>query len=71
MRRPYHAPFYPLLPLAFVLGSVYVLYSSLAHVKVGAITGVVVMLVGVLLLLPMRFVAHRRKADSGARIASH
>ena len=55
VRRPYHAPFYPLLPLAFVLGSVYVLYSSLAHVKVGAVTGVVVMMVGVLLLLPMRF----------------
>jgi len=33
-----------------------VLYSSLAHVKVGAVTGVLVMLVGVLLLLPMRFV---------------
>lgn len=56
VRRPYHAPFYPLLPLAFVLGSLYVLYSSLAHVKVGAVTGVLVMLVGVLLLLPMRFV---------------
>jgi amino acid transporter len=57
VRRPYHAPLYPLLPLAFMLGSVYVLYSSLAHVKVGAVTGVLVMLVGVLLLLPMRFVA--------------
>jgi amino acid transporter len=59
VRRPYHAPLYPLLPLAFMLGSVYVLYSSLAHVKIGAVTGVVVMLIGVLLLLPMRFVAHR------------
>jgi len=57
VRRPYHAPFYPALPLAFVLGSLYVLYSSLAHVKVGAVTGVVVMLLGVLLLLPMQFVA--------------
>ena len=28
-----------------------------AHVKVGAVTGVVVMLIGVLLLLPMRFIA--------------
>lgn len=56
VRRPYRVPFYPVMPLAFMCGSVYVLYSSLAHVKVGAVTGVVVMLAGVLLLLPMRFV---------------
>jgi basic amino acid/polyamine antiporter, APA family len=55
VRRPFRAPWYPWLPLGFVASSAFVFYSSVAHVKVGAITGVVVMLLGVLLMLPIRF----------------
>ncbi len=54
VRRPFRAPLYPLLPLAFVASSAFVFYSSVAYVKVGAIAGVAVMLVGVLLLVPLR-----------------
>ncbi len=55
VRRPFRAPWYPWLPLAFTASSAFVFYSSVAHVKVGAVTGVVVMLLGVLLMLPLRF----------------
>jgi len=55
VRRPFRAPWFPWLPIGFVASSAFVFYSSVAHVKVGAITGVVVMLVGVLLMLPIRF----------------
>jgi basic amino acid/polyamine antiporter, APA family len=52
--RPFRVPFYPLLPIVFVASSAYVLYSSLAYVRVGAIVGVAVLLVGVLLLFVLR-----------------
>ena len=56
VRRPFRAPLYPLLPLAFVASSTYVFYNSVAYVKVGAVVGIVVMLVGVLLQIRVRFV---------------
>jgi amino acid transporter len=55
VRRPFRAPWYPWLPIGFVASSAFVFYSSVAHVKVGAITGVAVMLLGVVLLWPVRF----------------
>ncbi len=55
VRRPFRAPWFPWLPIGFVASSAFVFYSSVAHVKVGAITGVGVMLLGVLLMLPIRF----------------
>ncbi len=58
VRRPFRAPLYPLLPLAFVASSTYVFYSSVAYLKVGAVVGIVVMLVGVLLQIRVRFVTH-------------
>ena len=53
--RPFRVPWYPLVPLAFIASSVYVLYSSLAYVKTGAVVGVGVLLVGVLLLVGLRW----------------
>src|SRR6185369_16895181 len=53
--RPFRVPWYPLLPIAFIASSVYVLYSSLAYVKTGAVVGVGVLIVGVLLLLALRW----------------
>jgi amino acid transporter len=53
--RPFRVPWYPLAPLAFIASSIYVLYSSLVYVKVGAVAGVVVLAVGVVLLLALRW----------------
>lgn len=64
VRRPFRAPWYPWLPLGFTASSAFVFYSSVAHVKVGAVTGVVVMLLGVLLLLPLRFAPRPGVGDS-------
>ena len=58
VRRPFRAPLYPLLPLAFMASSTYVFYSSVAYLKVGAVAGIVVMLIGVLLQIRVRFVTH-------------
>jgi basic amino acid/polyamine antiporter, APA family len=52
--RPYRAPFYPLLPILFAMSSIYVLYSSLIYVKIGALVGVVVLATGAILLIPLR-----------------
>jgi hypothetical protein len=47
-------PGYPLVPLVFIGSSLYVLYSSLEYVRVGAVAGVAVLLVGVVLLVVLR-----------------
>jgi basic amino acid/polyamine antiporter, APA family len=53
--RPFRVPWYPLVPLAFIASSAYVLYSSLAYVRAGAVAGVGVLLVGGVLLLGLRW----------------
>ncbi len=58
--RPFRVPFYPYVPLAFIGSSVYVLYSSLAYVRIGAVVGVAVLLAGVVLLAGLRIFAARR-----------
>jgi APA family basic amino acid/polyamine antiporter len=57
--RPFRVPWYPLVPLAFVASSAYVLYSSLAYVRIGAIVGIAVLLAGLALLAALRFAARR------------
>jgi hypothetical protein len=54
MSRPFRVPLYPFVPLAFVVSSAYVLYSSLAYVRIGAVAGVGVLLLGAALLLLLR-----------------
>jgi APA family basic amino acid/polyamine antiporter len=49
--RPFSVPFYPVTPLLFCGVCIYMLYSSLAYTGKGALVGVGVLLVGVLLLL--------------------
>lgn len=44
--RPFRAPLYPLLPLLFTASSVFVLWSSLAYVRVGALLGLAVLVLG-------------------------
>ena len=65
--RPFRVPLYPLVPLAFVASSVFVLYSSLVYVRLGAVLGVGVLLLGVLLLVPLRLA---RRSGTGAAASS-
>jgi amino acid transporter len=48
--RPFRVPGYPGLPLAFCAGSGWMLWASLAYVKVGALVGLAVLLLGAVLL---------------------
>lgn len=52
--RPFRVPGYPFVPLAFVASSVFVLYASLEFVRVGAVVGVVVLALGIVLLAVLR-----------------
>jgi len=65
--RPFRVPWYPLVPLVFVASSVYVLYSSLAYVRVGAIAGVAVLAGGVALLAALRFDAKLKRGKKSLR----
>jgi basic amino acid/polyamine antiporter, APA family len=47
VQRPFQVPLYPLTPLVFCAVSAYLFYSSLAYTGVGAITGVVVVGLGI------------------------
>ena len=49
--RPFRVPLYPVLPAIFCATSFYLLYSSLAYTGLGALVGVAVLALGVLLLL--------------------
>lgn len=60
--RPFRVPLYPWLPIAFVVSSAYVLYSSLVYVKIGAVVGVVVMLAGGALMSALRWRSRERRA---------
>lgn len=53
LERPFRVPLYPLTPLIFCLTSAYLLYSSLVYTGLGALVGVGVLMVGVLLLLAL------------------
>ncbi|HUQ51856.1 MAG TPA: amino acid permease, partial [Gammaproteobacteria bacterium] len=62
--RPFRVPWYPFVPLAFVASSLYVLYSSLDYVRVGAVAGIAVLLIGVALLAALRLTAKRSAPDA-------
>lgn len=51
IERPFKVPLYPVLPAIFVCTCAYLLYSSLAYVRLGAWVGVAVLLVGAVLLV--------------------
>ncbi len=55
--RPYRVPLYPVTPLLFCGVCIYMLYSSLAYTGKGALVGVGVLAVGVVLVI-----VNRRKA---------
>ena len=51
LERPFPVPLYPFTPLVFCLTSAYLLYSSLVYTGFGALVGVGVLLLGVVVLL--------------------
>ena len=57
LARPFRVPLYPLLPLAFCASSAWLLYSSLAYTRLGALVGVGVLAAGV----PLLALAARRR----------
>lgn len=46
-QRPFRAPLYPLTPILFCLTCAYLFYASLVYTGLGALVGVVVLLIGV------------------------
>jgi APA family basic amino acid/polyamine antiporter len=52
--RPFRVPFYPLTPIVFILTCAYLLYSTATYSGLGALFGVVVLLLGLPLLLVLR-----------------
>lgn len=48
LRRPFRVPLFPLLPLLFCASCLFVLWASIEYVRLGAIAGVGVLLLGVL-----------------------
>lgn len=51
--RPFRVPLYPLTPILFCATCAYLLYSSLAYTGVGALVGVGVLALGMVLLVPV------------------
>lgn len=51
VHRPFPVPLYPILPLIFCITSLYLLYSSIVYTGWGALVGIGVLMVGVLLLV--------------------
>lgn len=57
--RPFRIPFYPVTPLLFCLMCAYMLYSSVAYTRLGAMVGVAVLALGV----PVYFLFRERPKD--------
>ena len=55
--RPFRVPGYPLLPIAFMATSAYMVYASIAYVRIGTVFGIAILLTGMVLLA----VLERRK----------
>jgi amino acid transporter len=49
--RPFRVPGYPWLPVAFMATSAYMVYASVAYVRIGTIAGIAVLLAGLALLV--------------------
>lgn len=54
VHRPFKVPLYPLTPLVFCATSAWLLYSSIAHARIGSVLGVVVLALGAVPLLADR-----------------
>ena len=57
--RPFRVPGYPWVPLAFMATSAYMVYASVAFVRIGTVFGVAILLAGLALLVALEW---RRRA---------
>jgi amino acid transporter len=48
--RPFRVPFYPVLPLLFCAACLFVLWSSVEYVRLGAMAGVAVLAIGAIIV---------------------
>lgn len=62
VERPFRVPFFPVTVILFILMCGYMVYSSLAYTKAGALVGVGVLLAGV----PLYLLGGRRRTGAGA-----
>jgi len=60
LERPFRVPLYPLPVILFILMCAYMLYSSLAYTRVGALVGLAVLLAG----LPVSVLLRRSESDA-------
>jgi amino acid transporter len=51
VERPFRVPFYPVLPLCFCAACLFVLWSSVEYVRLGAIAGVGVLAIGAIIVV--------------------
>jgi len=58
--RPFRVPFYPITPLIFCLSSAYLLYSSVMYTGMGALVGIGVLLIGIILLILIKKLETRK-----------
>lgn len=59
--RPFRCPGYPWLPIAFMATSAYMAYASVAHVRIGTLAGLAILLAGLAVLAAVERRARRRK----------
>jgi amino acid transporter len=59
--RPFRVPFYPVTPFIFCTTSAYLLYSSLVYTGIGALVGIGVLFIGVLVLLSLPVIEKKSK----------
>jgi basic amino acid/polyamine antiporter, APA family len=57
--RPFRVPLYPVIPLLFCLACAYLLYSSLVYTGMGAIVGVIVVVLGIPFIIRHRQLQNR------------
>src|SRR5690606_7469068 len=60
IHKPFRVPLYPITPIIFCLTSAYLLYSSLMYTGIGALVGVGVLFVGVVLLIVFQKIEERK-----------
>jgi amino acid transporter len=63
--RPFRVPLYPVLPLAFAAACLFVLWSSVEYVRLGAMLGVAVLALGAALMWLMIRRARRKVFREG------
>lgn len=69
VKRPFPVPLYPVLPIIFCLSSGYLLYSSIAYTGWGALVGISVLIIGIILLL-IKPSLGKKNADTFKKIAT-